>query len=209
MATTGRAAKKIGNKAPIRPYVETIVDHLREAAEELSAEELEGFVEALQSGKRIFVMGAGRSGLVAKAFAMRLMHLGFTTFVVGETTTPALDKYDTVVAITGSGRTRSILELGKTAKELGARLALVTSRRDSPMAEMATALLVVKGPPSRAQTPADYEKRQLRGEYRSLAPLGTLFETAAMVVLDGVIAHLMERKGISEKELKARHAVLE
>lgn len=194
---------------PIRPYVETIVDHLREAAEELKAEELEGFVEALQGGKRVFVMGAGRSGLVAKAFAMRLMHLGFTAFVVGETTTPALDRYDTVVAITGSGRTRSILELGKTAKELGARLALVTSRRDSPMAEMATALLVVKGPLSQTQTPADYEKRQLRGEYRSLAPLGTLFETAAMVVLDGVIAHLMEKRGISEKELKARHAVLE
>lgn len=201
--------KKTTRNAPIRPYVETIVAHLQEAAEELSAEELEGFIEALQSGRRIFVMGAGRSGLVAKAFAMRLMHLGLTTFVVGETTTPALDENDTVVAISGSGRTRSILELGRTAKEIGARLALVTSRRDSPMAKMATVVLRVKGPPPRPQIPADYEKRQLRGEYRSLAPLGTLFETAAMVVLDGVIAHLMERRGVSEKELKARHAVLE
>lgn len=201
--------KARARNASIRPYVETILSHLRHAAEELDSRELENFVKALLGRTRIFVMGAGRSGLVARAFAMRLMHLGFTVYVVGETTTPALGPKDTVVAITGSGRTRSIQELGRTAREIGATLALVTSRRDSPLAEIASTTLVVKGPPSENPTAADYEKRQLKGEYRSLAPMGTLFETAAMVVLDGVIAHLMERKGVTERELRERHAVLE
>ncbi len=46
------------------------------------------FIDELLSAKRIYVMGAGRSGLIAKAFAMRLMHLGMHSYVVGETITP-------------------------------------------------------------------------------------------------------------------------
>jgi len=45
-------------------------------------------VEAKISNKKVMVLGAGRSGLVARSFAMRLMHLTFNVHVIGETITP-------------------------------------------------------------------------------------------------------------------------
>jgi len=42
-----------------------------------------------------------------------------------------------------------------------------------------------------------------------LAPLGTLFEAAAWVLLDGIVAELMAIKGESEERMKKRHATLQ
>ena len=75
-------------------------------------------------------MGAGRSGLVAKAFAMRLMHLGFQAFVVGETITPSLSKGDIMVIFSGSGRTKTVADIAETAKEIGAKICLITSNAE-------------------------------------------------------------------------------
>ncbi|NLO77568.1 MAG: 6-phospho-3-hexuloisomerase, partial [Methanomicrobiales archaeon] len=58
-------------------------------ATSLSNESVGQFIDELVGAERIYVMGAGRSGLVAKGFAMRLMHLGMHSYVVGETITPA------------------------------------------------------------------------------------------------------------------------
>jgi len=96
-------------------------------ADTLKDQETEAFLREILDADRIYVMGAGRSGLVAKAFAMRLMHLGFTAFVVGETITPAMRGKDLLVIFSGSGRTNSIYDVCEIAKELGGRLCLITA----------------------------------------------------------------------------------
>jgi len=48
---------------------------------------------------KILLLGTGRSGFVGRAFALRLMHLGFSVYVSGETITPALSADDLVVVI--------------------------------------------------------------------------------------------------------------
>ena len=55
----------------------------------------------------------------------------------------------------------------------------------------------------------EYDTRQMLGEHRSFAPLGTLFETAAMTFCDAVISRLMEITKTDESELKDRHANIE
>jgi 6-phospho-3-hexuloisomerase len=40
------------------------------------------------------------------------------------------------------------------------------------------------------------------------APLGTLFEDATLVLLDGVVAQVMEKLGESESTMRARHAIM-
>jgi len=57
---------------------------------------LEALLLAKSEERKILVVGAGRSGLVGKAFAMRLMHLGFNIYVMGETITPAFGVGDLV-----------------------------------------------------------------------------------------------------------------
>ncbi len=191
--------------------VEEILDYARESLHKLSEEEVEAFVERLlnaRDSKKILIAGAGRTGLMGKAFAMRLMHLGFNSYVVGETITPALTSRDILIALSGSGSTTIVVEAAKAAKKVGAYVIGITSYRDSPLAE--TSDLVVRIPGrTKISEKTDYFSRQILGLHEPLLPLGTQFETNCMVFLDAVIVELMKRLGVSEEELLSRHANIE
>jgi 6-phospho-3-hexuloisomerase len=179
-------------------------------ADDLSDDETEAFLQEILRAERIYVMGAGRSGLVAKAFAMRLMHLGFTAYVVGETITPAMRQNDLLIIFSGSGRTRTIADIAETGKDIGGRIALVTANRESMIGKMADAIVIMESQRDEVKDEtAEFEVRQMTGEHRSFAPLGTLFETAAMIFADACISRLMEISKIDEKQLKDRHANIE
>jgi hexulose-6-phosphate isomerase (EC 5.-.-.-) len=105
---------------------------------------LENFYKNNRNGK-VLVMGAGRSGLVGRAFAMRLLHLGYNAYVLGETIVPAIGKNDLAIAISGSGRTRLILTAAEAAKEAKATLIAVTSYADSPIGKIADVVVEVPG----------------------------------------------------------------
>jgi 6-phospho-3-hexuloisomerase len=153
---------------------------------------------------KILLLGSGRSGFVGRAFALRLMHLGFNVFVSGETITPALSSEDLVVALSGSGTTTTVVAQAEVAKGVGSLVIAVTSHPDSPLGKLADEVIVVKGR-SKIDQIFDYDGRQIMGEY-SNAPLGTMFELSCMIFLDSVIAELMQRLGASEVDLRKRHA---
>lgn len=186
-----------------------IADQLNDVIERLDNGAIKGMLQDILNAERIFLMGAGRSGLVAKAFAMRLMHLGFTVYVVGETTTPAVQEKDVVIAISGSGETRSIANLGKIVKDIGSTLITVTSKEDSTLGRISDIAMVL---PSKTKNDLDaggYLERNMRGDYKNLPPLGTAFEITSLVFLDSVIAQLITLTGASEAELKSRHTNIE
>jgi len=153
---------------------------------------------------KILLLGTGRSGFVGRAFALRLMHLGFSVYVSGETITPALSNDDLVLVISGSGTTTTVVAQAEVAKSVGSRVVAVTSHLDSPLGKLADEVVLVKGRTKIDQI-TDYEGRQISGVYDN-APLGTMFELSVMVFLDSVIAALMQRLGIHEIDLRARHA---
>jgi len=194
----------------VQDMMRLMASKIRDTAAGLSDSETESFLSEILDAERIYVMGAGRSGLVAKAFAMRLMHLGFIAYVVGETITPAMREKDLLVIFSGSGRTKTIADIAETAKEIGGRIALITSNRDSKIGRMADAIVIIENQRDEvSDETAEFEIRQMTGEHKSFAPLGTLFETAAMVFADACISRLMEISMIDEKELKNRHANIE
>jgi 6-phospho-3-hexuloisomerase len=184
-----------------------MAEHLENVANKLDKDAVRQMLEDITNARRIFVMGAGRSGLIGRAFAMRLMHLGLTSHVVGESTTPAVSKEDVVIAISGSGQTRSIANLGRVTKEIGARLVTITSNKESTLGEMSDTVIVLPG-----RTKNDvggYDERHMRGEFTYLTPLGTSFETSSNVFLDAVVAELIFITGASEEDLKSRHTNIE
>ncbi|MBO4354646.1 MAG: 6-phospho-3-hexuloisomerase [Methanomicrobium sp.] len=184
---------------------------IKEMGESLSDQQVSSFINEILGADRIYVMGAGRSGLVAKAFAMRLMHLGLKSYVIGETITPAMrSSGDIVVAFSGSGETKTIAELCETAKSIGGRICLVTSKAESRIGKIADCVVVIESHRDRVKNESDeYEVRQMMGEHKSFAPLGTLFETASMVFSDSIISAIMEKIECQESDLKGRHANIE
>lgn len=185
-----------------------IVKHIEKFASRLDKSSVTSLVNGITGARKIFLMGAGRSGLAARAFAMRLMHMGFDVYVVGETTTPAVQPEDLVIAVSGSGETPSIASLGAIAKKIGSKLATITSNKDSTLGKISDIVVVVPGRPKEDIDYEDYHERRMIG-YTQLAPLGTIFEITALVFLDAVVSELMVKTGASEEDLKLRHTRFE
>ena len=189
--------------------IEAILDNIRDAEEYLNEEDIANFIEIITTADNIFVTGAGRSGLAAKAFAMRLMHLGLSSYVVGETISPAINAGDCILAISGSGETNTIVTAAKISKKRGAKVLALTSYPESSLGQIADGIIHVKGRTKVEVDDENYLKRQIKGNYTSLTHLGTAFELTSLVFLDGLVSELMEAMGKTEEDLKNRHTVLE
>ena len=189
--------------------IEAIIDNIHDAEEYLVEEDIANFIEIITTADNIFVTGAGRSGLAAKAFAMRLMHLGLSSYVVGETISPAINAGDCILAISGSGETNTIVTAAKISKKRGAKVLALTSYPESSLGKLADGIIHVKGRTKVEVDDENYLKRQIKGNYTSLTPLGTAFELTSLVFLDGLVSELMDAMGKTEEDLKNRHTVLE
>jgi 6-phospho-3-hexuloisomerase len=189
-----------------------IIAGIKSSIKELNAKEVERLIELLLEAKdkKIFIVGMGRSGFVARAFALRLMNLGFDVYFLGETITPAAEKGDLLIAISGTGSTKMVLTASAAAKEIGATVIAITSFPESQLGQMADHIVTIKG---RTKTgwprEEDYLARQIMGEREPLTPLGSVFENNCMVFLDSLVVELMHRMGRTEEDLKRRHATIE
>lgn len=193
----------------MKTSINAILDTIKNAEEFLDEETIDKFEDIIIESKNIFVTGAGRSGLAAKAFAMRLMHLGLSAYVVGETISPAIYEDDCIIAISGSGETNTIVSAAKIAKNRGSKVLAVTSYPESTLGKLSDAYVFVKGRTKKEVDDENYMKRQIHGNYTSLTPLGTAFELTTLVFLDAIVSELMEKMQQTESDLKARHTVLE
>jgi 6-phospho-3-hexuloisomerase len=194
----------------VQEMMRLMASKIRTIANSISDDDVEKLIAEILKARRIYVMGAGRSGLVAKAFAMRLMHLGLQAFVVGETITPALNTGDVMVIFSGSGRTKTVADIAETGKEIGAHICLITSNADSRIGKIADCIVIIEQHRDDVEDDAmEFEIRQMMGEHKSFAPLGTLFETVSMIFGDAVISRLMEITKTDENTLKNRHVNLE
>ena len=192
----------------INEAIDEIIDNVKEVSAEIDSQRINEMMEILISANNVFIIGLGRSGLVARAFAMRLMHLGISVYVVGETITPAINSNDCLLAISGSGETSFIISTAKISKKRDAKIIAVTSYEDSTLGKLSDLILHIKGR-TKIDLEKDYIKRQINGKHQPLAPLGTLFEVSTLIFLEGVIAELMNKMGKTEDDLKERHTVLE
>jgi 6-phospho-3-hexuloisomerase len=186
---------------------EEILARIKANARHIDAAAVEKLVAELRSAPAVFVHGAGRSGLIGRAFAMRLMHLGLAVYVVGEATTPAVKAGDLVLAVTGSGETPSVRVVVDEARKRGARVATITSNPKSTVARNSDLVVVIPSAEDR-RGDTDYLARQVRGEHEPLTPMGTAFELTAMVLLDAIVVELMRRMNLTEAEMVAKHATL-
>jgi 6-phospho-3-hexuloisomerase len=190
----------------VREDSKWILSRIEEIIQSVEEEQINTMIDMIleSRNKMILLLGSGRSGLVGRSFAIRLMHVGFNVYVTGETIAPAIVPGDLVIALSGSGRTRTVVTQAETAKNIGAKILAITSYPESPLAKHADEIVLIKGR-TKEDTDVDFIQRQITGEYDA-APLGTLFELSSMVFLDCIIATLMKKLQKTEIDLRMRHA---
>ncbi len=160
--------------------------------------EVDTLIEAILEAETIFVAGTGRSLLMLSAFAMRLVHLGLHAFVVGETSTPAIDADDLLIAGSGSAVTRTTLAMVEAAGERGARVCTITANPDGPIPQAGNFIIEIPWPLTKISD----------GELMPQPP-GSLFEQCLLVLGEHMIMRLMDELGTTPQEMRARHTKLE
>jgi 6-phospho-3-hexuloisomerase len=177
----GRAERYIGEQ--VTKSLEAIDPKLTSAA-----------VDLLLRAPAIFVYGAGRSGIIGRAFAMRLVQTGLSAYVIGESVTPIVHRGDAVFILSNRGESYSSIQTANIVRREGAELVVLTAKSTSKLAHAASLLLAVEFPED--------------GERPALAPLGTLFESASLRFTDALIAEILLARGESEASMRRRHAIM-
>jgi 6-phospho-3-hexuloisomerase len=182
----------------IHPDPLHIAEEVTRTVSQVPDREVEALGRAILGAQRVFVCGAGRSLLMMKAFAMRLMHLGIGAFVVGETITPSIGPGDLLIAGSGSGATRTTLAMMEAGRSRGAKTACLTAHPDSPIGKVSD--LIVEIPARIVGIP---------GPTVSTQPPSSLFEQCLLIMGDSLILWLMDKLGTTYDQIRARHTKLE
>ncbi len=178
----------------------TVMDEHKEVFAAQDIDELHGFVGLIETSHRIFVVGAGREGIAARAFAMRLMHLGKEVHWLWDDTTPGMHEGDLFIVVNGSGQIGHITYVAEQGKAQGATIAVVTGSPMQTCPRKADCVLFV---------PAAVYKGTDDRAIPSMQPMGNLFEQHLFLLFDIIIMMLEKRMEISAAEMESRHRNIE
>lgn len=170
---------------------------LKHASEQITEKQIDQFIDAIRSHGRIFVYGTGRSGLMLKALAMRLMQIGCQSYVVGETTTPSVGKGDLLIVASASGETQSVCNAADDGQKQGADILAITGSQESTLSSKHNPLIKIETATKFSESKA------------SVQPLGSLFEQMLLMIFDGLILRMSMENADTNKKMAQRHASIE
>lgn len=174
-----------------------ILEQLKDTAGNVSDEEVDTMIDAIMNAKQIFIGGAGRSLLMMRSLAMRLMQFGFNSHVVGDTTTPAIREGDLLILGTNSGETKNLKSWVEVAKTNNAKILVITSNPSSTIGSQADYVV-------RFNKIVDVDKIQSSG---------SSFEQSLLIFCDAVVMYLFNTRNLSSEEIdkfiRIKHANLE
>ncbi|MGN6574324.1 MAG: 6-phospho-3-hexuloisomerase [Nocardioides sp.] len=176
--------------------IATVLAEIDGVLDKVDEDGVQRLVERLLSAPRVFVAGEGRSGLMAKAFAMRLMHLGLVVYATGETITPSVREGDLVVVVSGSGTTAGAVRLAESAGKAGALVFAVTTDPASTLGELAQDVLVL---------PAATKYRKA-DEAPTIQPLSSLFDQVSHITFDVACLEVARRRDVDNERARSTHS---
>jgi len=178
--------------------VATAAAELAAVAERMDDTALDGALRAIREARRVMLYGCGREGLMIRALAMRLHHLGLDVCVQGDMTAFPLGPGDLFLCSAGPGYLSTASALCGVAKAAGSRVLVVTAEPEGATAGLADDLLVI---------PAQTMARDRDGS--SVLPMGSLFEGAMFLVFEVLVLRLREALDESADSMRARHTNME
>ncbi|MCL1925462.1 MAG: 6-phospho-3-hexuloisomerase [Defluviitaleaceae bacterium] len=180
---------------------QVVLKELEQALSHINEKEAETLLKSIEDCGKVFLAGAGRSGLMAKAFCMRLMHMGIHAHVLGETTTSTFEKEDLLILCTGSGETGTLVHYAKKAKNIGGKIAAITIKPESTVGSLADFVVKMPG--------AVKERKEGEESTVTVQPMGSLFEQSLLLFFDSLILQYMSKHNLKGDVMYGMHANLE
>lgn len=183
----------------INNYIIKILDELSSVLSKVDSKEVHELFLEIQNANKIVCCGAGRVGMAIKGFAMRLGHMGYQSYNLGDTTVPSIGKGDLFIVASGSGETQTIYDLVQIAKKNKARIFLITGNKDSRIGQLADNYIKVSAPS---------KTKPVEG-FKSIQPMTTLNEQSLALLFDAIVLYMMEKTGQTHDTMWDRHSNLE
>ena len=174
---------------------------LADTLKRIDQEQIDHLIYGIKQARRIFVSGAGRSLLMLKGLAMRLMHLGYEVYVVGEVTTPAFLPEDLLILASASGESSSVINIAKKAQKIGGTIISLTVFSESNLAKLSAS--VIRIPAYTDKLPESEENK------KGILPGGSMFEEAVLLLADSLILELALEQKVPMDRAFEKHANLE
>ena len=184
----------------LKEYSDKINEEVTAVLSRVELEQMKTLLDLIQGARRIALYGGGREGLMIRALAMRLFHLGYEVSVVGDMTAPFLTKGDLLILSVGPGYVSTVDALRSVAQRDGATVICLTAQPDGRTARAADKIVYLP-----AQTMAD----DTEGKARSVLPMGSLYELVLFVFNEIVVLELLKRTGKTFGQARDRHTNLE
>ena len=176
-----------------------VLNEISMVFEKIDPEQAENVIGLIEEADKVFVIGRGRSGYMMQGLCMRLVHLGYKAYYVGDVSTPPISGRDLLIIGSGSGATASVVCLGEKAKSLGARVALLTLSKQSPLSSIADAVLIVPG-----SSPGNKDSA-----VPTIQPLASLFEECLELCCEVLVTTIFTRRGLTNNEISKNHTNIE
>lgn len=169
---------------------------LEKVFERVSPSQLDLLSQELLAAQRVICYGVGREGLMMEAIAMRLMHAGFSSYVVGEMVTPPVRPGDVFWASAGPGHFPTVETLLTVARGAAGRTVIITAQPERA-AQMPVDVLIHLP----AQTMVDVEA----GAGLSVLTMGTPYEASLLLFGDLLVLRLLELTHQKREDMYTRY----
>ena len=126
-----------------REIVNQVIDENRQVLEAVTENDIHQLIAEIEKAKTIQLFAMGRMLASLRAFAMRLKHMGFDTYVVFDTTTPDIGPGD--LLIVNCAVTTIDLGIIRLAQKAGARVCVITAHPNNEQGRLADLTVLVPG----------------------------------------------------------------
>ncbi len=179
-----------------------IINRLEEIIGQISEQEFQSLSEDIGTATHVALFGVGREGLVIKAFAMRLYHLGINVSVVGEMVCQPLNPGDILLVSAGPGWISTVEALTHRALSVGASVIVMTATPNKVL-QWAPQVKIVE---ISAKTMAPNSSMQ---QTQEALPMGSEYEISLWVFFDLLIQDIQQHLSIDSDQMIRRHTNLE
>jgi 6-phospho-3-hexuloisomerase len=183
----------------IKQKISSILGEIAQVLDQINQSEVDQLITEINKANKIVVCGAGRVGYAVRGFGMRLGHMGFKVYALGDTTVPSIAEGDLLIVASGSGETQTIFDLVSIAKKNQSRIAAVTGNRDSRIGKLADTVLKITAP----------SKTKAIEGFISVQPMTTLNEQCLGLLFDAIVLQLMDQIHETHDTMWNRHSNLE
>ena len=183
----------------MKTKINIILNEVATVLAKVDDHQIDSMISEIIESKKIVVCGAGRVGMAIRGFGMRLGHLGFTAYTLGDSTVPGIAYGDLLIVASGSGETQTIVDLVTIASNNGVRIVAVTGNPESRIGKLANLIVKLEAP----------SKTKMVNDFVSLQPMTSLNEQCLAILFDAIVLKIMDRIGESHESMWKRHSNLE